>query len=47
MSLTGDDFAEFVRKDDDGEPPGDALAALTVDVETDAVAEVQELRERT
>lgn len=47
MSLTADDFAEFVREGDDGEPLGDALAALAVDVETDAVAEVRELRERT
>ena len=45
MSLTADDVAEYVREDDDGAPLGDALAALAVDVETDAVADVRELRE--
>ena len=46
MSLTADDFERYLREDDDGEPLGDALAALAVDVDTDAVAEVRELRER-
>ena len=45
MSLTADDVAEYAREDDDGAPLGVALAALAVDVETDAVADVRELRE--
>jgi hypothetical protein len=46
MSLTGDDFEQYLREDDDGEPLGDALAALALDVETDAVDAVREIRER-
>jgi hypothetical protein len=45
MSLTADDFERYSRKDDDGEPLGDALADLALDVETDAVEAVRELRE--
>ena len=46
MSLTAEDFERYLRSDDDGEPLGDALEALAVDVETDAVAAVREVRER-
>jgi hypothetical protein len=46
MSLTADDFEKYLRRDDDGEPLGDALETLAVDVETDAVAAVREIRER-
>jgi len=46
MSLTADDFEQYLRGDDDGEPLGDALAALALDVETDAVDAVREIRER-
>ncbi|MBB6647258.1 hypothetical protein [Halobellus ruber] len=46
MSLTADDFERYLREDDDGEPSGDALAALALDVETDAVDAVREIRER-
>lgn len=45
MSLTADDFEKYLREDDDGEPLGDALADLAVDVETDAVEAVRETRE--
>jgi hypothetical protein len=45
MSLTADDFEKYLREDDDEEPLGDALADLAVDVETDAVAAVREIRE--
>jgi hypothetical protein len=31
MSLTAEDFEKFLREDDDGEPLGDALAALALD----------------
>ena len=47
MSLTADDFAKYLQEDDDEEPLGDALATLALDVETDAVADVRDLRERT
>lgn len=47
MSLTADDFETYFRDDDDDEPLGDALAALAVDVEIDAVDEVRDARERT
>lgn len=47
MSLTAEDFEKYLREDDDGEPLGDALRALAVDVESDAVADVRDLRERT
>jgi hypothetical protein len=46
MSLTADDFEQYLREDDDGEPLGDALAALALDIETDAVDAVREIRER-
>ena len=46
MSLTADDFEKYLREDDDDEPLGDALAALALDVETDAVAAVREIREQ-
>ena len=45
MSLTADDFEKYLRDDDDEEPLGDALAELAVDVETDAVDAVREIRE--
>lgn len=47
MGLTAEDFERYLREDDDEEPLGDALATLALDVETDSVAEVRELRERT
>jgi hypothetical protein len=46
MSLTADDFEQYLREDDDEEPLGDALAALALDVETDSVDAVREIRER-
>lgn len=49
MSLTADDFAEFMAEDpEDGEevPLGDALEELAVDVEADAVEDVRDVRER-
>ncbi|ELY66191.1 hypothetical protein [Natronococcus jeotgali] len=49
MSLTADDFAEFMAKDpeDDEEVPlGDALEELAVNVEADAVEDVRDVRER-
>ncbi|MFP8954545.1 hypothetical protein ACLI4Z_16485 [Natrialbaceae archaeon A-arb3/5] len=49
MSLTTDDFAEFMAgdPDDDEEMPlGTALEELAVDVETDAVKEVRDVREQ-
>lgn len=47
MSLTADDLQRYLRDSDDDTPLGDALAELAVDVETDAVAEVRDVRERT
>lgn len=48
MSLTADDFAEFVRDDDDDDSPlGNALAEIAVDVDMDSVEAVRNLRERT
>lgn len=49
MSLTADDFAEFLRDGDEDEdlPLGDVLDELAVDIEVDSVEEVRELRERT
>lgn len=47
MSLTAEDFEKYLREDDDGEPLGDALRELAVDVDADAVADVRDLRERT
>lgn len=46
MSLTADDFERYLREDDDGVPLGDALANLALDVETDSVEAVREIRER-
>ncbi|MFC6864192.1 hypothetical protein ACFQGE_12090 [Halomicroarcula sp. GCM10025817] len=49
MSLTTDDFRNFLNKDpedDDSVSLGDALAELAVDVETDSVEEVRDVRER-
>ncbi|ELY88297.1 MULTISPECIES: hypothetical protein [Natrialba] len=49
MSLTTDDFAEFMAgdpEDDEEVPLGDALNELAVDVEVDAVEEVRDVRER-
>jgi len=48
MSLTSDDFSEFVEadpNDDETVPLGDALAALAVDVDIDSVAAVRDVRE--
>lgn len=47
MSITPDDLEKYLREDDDGVPLGDALRELFIDVETDAVADVRDLRERT
>ena len=47
MSLTADDFEKYFRDDTDDVPLGDALEALAVDVETDAVEAVRDVRERT
>jgi hypothetical protein len=49
MSLTTDDFREFVSSDgeDDGpDPLGDALAELAVDTDVDSVEAVRDIRER-
>ena len=49
MSLTTDDFREFLQtdpEDDEDVPLGDALDALAVDVEVDAVEAVRDVRER-
>ncbi|SNZ15684.1 hypothetical protein SAMN06269185_2561 [Natronoarchaeum philippinense] len=49
MSLTTDDFAEFMGEDpedDEDVPLGDALDELAVDVEVDAVEAVRDVRER-
>lgn len=49
MSLTTDDFREFVAadpEDDESVPLGDALAELAVDVDVDSVEEVRDVRER-
>ena len=49
MSLTTDDFTEFMTgdpEDDEDVPLGDALRELAVDVETDAVEDVRDVRER-
>lgn len=48
MSLTTDDFAEFMAgdpEDDEEVPLGDALEELAVDVDVDAVEEVRDVRE--
>ena len=49
MSLTTDDFAEFMAgdpEDDEEVPLGDALSELAVDVDVNAVEEVRDVRER-
>jgi|GEM_PF-554766 hypothetical protein len=49
MSLTADDFAEFMAGDPEDEetvPLGDALDELAVDVEGDTVDEVRDSREQ-
>jgi hypothetical protein len=49
MSLTTDDFAEFLAEDpeDDTDVPlGTALSELAVDVEIDSVEAVRDVRER-
>jgi hypothetical protein len=49
VSLTTDDFREFVSSDaeDDGpDPLGDALAELAVDTDVDSVEAVRDIRER-
>ncbi len=49
MSLTTDDFAEFMGgdPDDDEEVPlGDALAELAVESDADSVEAVRNVRER-
>lgn len=49
MSLTADDFREFMTPDPDDDetvPLGDALAELAVDVEVDSVEAVRDVRER-
>ena len=50
MSLTTDDFSEFFEPDptdDETVPLGDALAELAVDVESDSVGAVRDVREET
>ena len=47
MSITPNDLAKYIREDDDGIPLGDALRALSKDIETDAVGDVRDIRERT
>lgn len=47
MSLTADDFERYLRKGDGETRLGDALAELSLDIETDAVADVRDVRERT
>ncbi|WP_162991404.1 hypothetical protein [Halostella salina] len=49
MSLTTDDFTEFMAEDPEDDPSlplGDALDELAVDVEVDSVEEVRDVRER-
>ncbi|MFB6151065.1 MAG: hypothetical protein ABEJ40_04600 [Haloarculaceae archaeon] len=49
MSLTTDDFADFMEtdpEDDETVPLGDALEAVAVDVEVDSVEAVRDVRER-
>ncbi|MDL5362254.1 hypothetical protein [Halalkalicoccus sp. NIPERK01] len=46
MSLTADDFAEFLREaPEDGQSLGDSLSELAVDVDLDSVEAVREMRE--
>ena len=49
MSLTSDDFEEFVSSDPDDDetvPLGQALSELGLDVEVDSVEAVRDVRER-
>ncbi|MEF8777204.1 MAG: hypothetical protein V5A43_11990 [Haloarculaceae archaeon] len=49
MSLTTDDFREFMGSDPDDDetiPLGDALAAVAVDIDVDSVEAVRDVRER-
>ncbi|QSW97920.1 hypothetical protein [Haloterrigena alkaliphila] len=49
MVLAADDLAEFVARDpsdDEDVPLGDALEELSIDVETDAVDAVRDVRGR-
>lgn len=49
MSLTSDDFYEFVGsdpEDDEAMLLGDALAEVAIDVEVDSVEAVRDARER-
>ena len=47
MSLIADDFAEYLRSDDDNDQSlGDTLADLSIDVDVDSVEAVRETRER-
>jgi hypothetical protein len=49
MSLTTDDFREFLHPDPDDDeavPLGDALAELAVDVEVDSVEAVRDVGEQ-
>ena len=47
MSITPEDLAKYLRDDDDdGTPLGKALQELSVDVDTDAVVDVRDLRDR-
>lgn len=49
MSLTSDDFEEFVSSDPDDDetvPLGQALSELGLDVEIDSVEAVRDVRER-
>lgn len=48
MILTTDDFVEFMAADPSGDediPLGDALKEVAVDVETDAVEAIRDVRE--
>lgn len=48
MSLTADDFAEFLREAlEDEQPLGDSLSELAIDVDLDSVESVREMRDRT
>lgn len=49
MSLTADDFTEYLRSSDevDDRPLGEGLADLSIDVDIDSVETVREARERT
>lgn len=46
MGLTANDIETYVRADDVDERRRDGLAVLSVDVETDAVDAIRDVRER-